>query len=241
MPVAPVTASVWASDNPGPPLPITRLNASQLYQASVSALKAERGVAYSSDVMAGPDSDTTVVEAGQSVGLSTLVLKHGTLTGHLSVVFIGSAAFVKGDKYGLQSVNFSAKAAARESGRWVEVLASAGSAQVHNVFQVLSGTLTIPTIVSGIALASPFRLAGTKTVMGQQTRAIKGYSAAQPGPPPSTEELYVREAVVPLPVQAVISGSGLTVTINFTSWGKEPVVRAPRGAVEFQPSWLNAK
>lgn len=238
VPLAPVPTG---ASTVGPPLPVTRLNASQLYQASVNALQAQQGVGYRSVVSAGANSDTTVVQAGPASGWSTVAVREGKLAGHIYVIFVGSAVFVKGDQHGLQSVNFSAKVAAEESGHWVEVLASAGDARVHSVFQVLSATLTIPTVVSGIALAPPLRLSGAKMVLGRQTLAIKGYSAAQPGPPPGTEELYVRDAAVPLPVEAVITGSGLTVTVDFTSWGKAPVVRAPRGAVEFQKSWLNTK
>ena len=170
---------------------------------------------------------TIATDAGSSEGIQRVSFEQRGTSGHETVEVTGGEAYFSGDSFTLENFNgFSAAAAARYAGTWLEVSPSEGA------FDSLTSAVTMSTIPAQIVLPKPELLKGESTVSGTQVKGIRGVVATHSGN--ETGVLYVRSTGSPLPVKLTSSlvhgGHGSDV---FSKWNETVTVTAPSSSIPF--------
>jgi hypothetical protein len=210
-------------------------NGATLLSASESAVANEHSVHVVSfqsgtnvSANANPNASVTIVtDAGSSVGIQRVTFTQGGASGHEIVEVAGREAYFSGDSFTLENFNgFSAAAAARYAGTWLEVSPS------DSAFTGLTSAVTMSTIPSQIVLPKPEMLKGESTVSGLRVKAVRGVISTHSGK--ETGVLYVRSAGSPLPVKLTSSlvhgGHG---SDAFSKWNEAVTVTAPQSSIPF--------
>jgi hypothetical protein len=170
---------------------------------------------------------TIVTDAGISEGVQRVTYAQGRTSGHETVEVIGGDAYFSGDSFTLENFNgFSASAAARYAGTWLEVTPA------DSAFANLTSAVTMSTIPAQIVLPKPQLFNGESTVAGVR---VKGLRAVVPVPSgKETGVLYVRSEGNPLPVELTLAlvngGHGSNV---FSRWNESVTVTAPSSSIPF--------
>jgi hypothetical protein len=170
---------------------------------------------------------TIVTDAGTSEGIQRVTYEQGGTSGHETVEVIGGEAYLNGDSFTLENFNgFSADAAARYAGTWLEVTPSDGA------FTDLTSAVTMSTIPAQIVLPKPQLLKGESTVVGIRVKGLRAVVSVPSGK--ETGVLYVRSEENPLPVELtsalVKGGRGSDV---FSKWNETVTVTAPSSSIPF--------
>lgn len=208
---------------------VTLLRASEAataHEQSVHVVSFQSGTNVSANATVNA-TVTIVTDAGSSEGIQRVTFEQGGTVGHETVEVTGGEAYFSGDPFTLENFNgFSAAAAARYAGTWLEVSPSEGA------FASLTSAVTMSTIPAQIVLPKPELLKGEATVSGIRVRGIRGVVSTHSGK--ETGVLYVRSTGSPLPVKSTSSlvngGHGSDV---FSKWNEAVTVTAPASSTPF--------
>lgn len=170
---------------------------------------------------------TIVTDAGTSEGIQRVTYGQGGNSGHETVEVIGGNAYFTGDSFTLENFNgFSANAAARYAGTWLEVTPTEGA------FASLTSAVTMSTIPAQIALPKPQMLKRESTVAGTQVQGLRAVISVPSGK--ETGVLYVRSKGRPLPVKltSALTNGGRGSDV-FSKWNEPVTVTAPPSSIPF--------
>lgn len=170
---------------------------------------------------------TIITDAGTSEGIQRVTYGQAGVSGHETVEVIGGNAYFSGDTFTLENFNgFSATAAARYAGTWLEVTPTEGA------FASLTSAVTMSTIPAQIVLPKPQMLRGESTVAGTQVQGLRAVVAVSSGR--ETGVLYVRSKGSPLPVKlSSVMTNGGRGSVVFSKWNEPVTVTAPPSSVPF--------
>ena len=222
-----VTSTAQASGATGSGESLLQASEAATYREhSVHVVSFQSGV----NVAANANVNATVkiaTDAGTSEGIQRVNFEQGGTSGHETVEVIGGEAYLNGDSFTLENFNgFSAGAAARYAGTWLEVTPS------DSAFSNLTSAVTMSTVPAQIVLPKPQLLKGESTVVGSRVKSLRAVVSVPSGK--ETGILYVRSTGDPLPVELtsalVKGGRGSDV---FSKWNEPVTVTAPSSSVPF--------
>lgn len=184
----------------------------------------------------GPCGWFHVEEASTDEGVSSTIREDSGLTGgqqtiteaggHMEVVLIGTALFLKADSVALTAAfSLSAAEAGQYAERWISMPPSdAGYANVAE-------GVTVASALNEVALGGPISIGSRTEVDGT---AVVGLSGQGLGPNGTAipETLYVSTAANPLPVEVTEAASdGSILKATFSQWGVPVAIAAPGAAI----------
>jgi hypothetical protein len=213
----------------------TTESGASLLRASEAAIDQEHSVhvaAFQSGINVSAKANvnatvTIVTDAGTSKGIQRVTYGQGGTSGHETVEVVGGNAYFSGDSFTLENFNgFSATAAARYAGTWLEVTPTEGA------FASLTSAVTMSTIPAQIALPKPQMLKGESTVGGTQVQGLRAVVSVPSGK--ETGVLYVRSKGSPLPVKltSALTNGGRGSDV-FSKWNEPVTVTAPPSSIPF--------
>jgi hypothetical protein len=160
---------------------------------------------------------------------SGLTSGHQSVTqagGHLDVILIGSALYLKGDTSGLTELGVTSAEAGRYANMWIAV--PSGDSLYANTAE----GVTVSSALGQVALSGPISMGSPTEVNGT---AVVGLSGEGPGPNGAgtvPETMFVSTGPNPLPVEVTEAASdGSTLKATFSHWGAPVAISAPGGAI----------
>ena len=174
--------------------------------------------------------------ASTDVGISSTISQgsglssgHQSVTqagGHLDVIVIGTALYLRGDTAGLTAaLDIAPAEAGRYANMWISIPTGDG------IYANAAEGVTIPSVLSQVALSGPIQIGAPTELNGT---AVVGLSGQSPGPDGGTsaETLYVSTGANPLPVEVTDAASdGSTLKATFSQCGVAVLITAPTGAI----------
>jgi hypothetical protein len=196
------------------------------HEHSVHVVSFESGINVSAKANANA-TVTIVTDAGTSEGIQRVTYGQRGTSGHESVEMIGGNAYFSGDSFTLENFNgFSATAAARYAGTWLEVTTADAA------FASLTSAVTMATIPTQIALPKPQLLSGQSIVGGTQVKGLRAVVSVPSGK--ETGVLYIRSKGSPLPVKLTSAQTnGGRGSVVFSKWNEPVTVTAPPSSIPF--------
>jgi len=180
----------------------------------------------------------TVTTALGTRGGDVLEQHAGAHPSLLELRWMGTAGYLRADATTLQQLfGFTAAAATSEGGRWI-VLPGAGRVLATDPgLNVKSFESTVSKVLASIdasASLTPLRRLHGESVLGVVgTATSKGVT--------SNITVYVSSGTDPLPVELIDRNTGLGVEVENFTWGVQPRLTRPAGAVPLQRGWLSKK
>jgi hypothetical protein len=197
----------------------------ETYRAAIIAMGGKKSVHYVATSKLGGDVETMVGDAALDRGVQRITYTHGGTTGNVTVVVVGTAAYVHGDRFALvQYMGLTAEQASRYAGKWFVV-----KAPTH-AFAVIGEAVTFRSFVDELLMPGPYTAAPAATVAGKYAVGVR--STVTRSGEKATLTLYVA-AGSPLPVEQVAKGSSGTITTTLARWNEKVAVAAPAGALAF--------
>ena len=197
----------------------------QTYQAAIIAMGAKKSVHYVATSKLGGDVETMVGDAALDRGVQRITYTHGGTTGHVTVIVIGTTAYVRGDRFSLtQYMGLTSEQASRYAGRWF-----ATKAPTH-AFAVIAEAVTFRSFVDELLMPGPYTAAPATSLGGRHAVGVR--STVTRSGEKATLTLYVADGS-PLPVEQLAKGSSGTITTTLTHWNEQVAAQAPAGALAF--------
>ena len=228
-PAAVVSAGVASAATAPPSKPST----AQLLTLALASADREGSVHWVSVADVGAAKLVITTDAGQSAGYQTNVASEQGQEAMVTERLAGATAYVRGNALGLEVLlNFTAKAAATEAGKWLSVTKGGPD------YSLISAGLTVSTTMAELEMGGTVKSAPPVTINGQRTLGLRGATKPYGGAPSVDETLYVAATGTVLPVRAVQTHQGTVNTVNFTKWGETVPRVIPAGAAPIQASWI---
>jgi hypothetical protein len=209
----------------------TKVNkAESLLRSCLAAMSSERSVHWVSTTNA-TDSTTRrpatieiTSDAGVASGSQMIVFNEGSDSGTERLELVNRAAYLYGGTYALEKLDGMTAAEARHfEDLWIDV------ASTSTAFASLAAGLTVSSLRSEVAIASPTLVGLQPVVLGHKTNLLESTTTTN-GVQVRTE-LYLQARGAPLPVEEIVITPGGRTTTTFSSWGESVRVAAPRNSV----------
>lgn len=147
--------------------------------------------------------------------------------GHATVVVIGEAAYIQGDRDALQNYfGLPSSVASRSSGKWLSI--PSGSSAYYTV----SSAVTLSSDFDQARLIGSLRLGTPRTVDGQMVEPIMGLLAYAPNNERIPATLYVTTGQLPVPVEFTASKDGISLKERWTKWGSTVSLSPPKNPLQ---------
>lgn len=195
-----------------------------LRAAIIAAAGTQKSVHYVSASTTATQSITIVCDAGASKGVQQITFREGKKTGHVTVIVVGSNAYLRGDAFTLTNfIGIKAAGATRYAHQWIVVPAS------HPAFQPIAAAVTLTSALQEFGVNTGTLSTATGLVGGQKVRGVRATVKVSTGK--AVDTLWARDAKLRLPVEEKVTRKGLTVTNTYSKWNEQVVVHTPKSAV----------
>jgi hypothetical protein len=192
----------------------------QLVTASMSAANKQRSVHYVSAGTYGGSHVTIVGDSAPTRGVQHITFKHGTALGRVTVVMLGRALFIRGDKTALTDyMGFTPQQATQVAGSWVAVSTTAKGYTTIAAAVELRSTISELAMPGTVTQSPPSTRGGTPVVAVHGRATHSGVTVV--------ETLYVRPTGAPLPVAQVSKQGSNTSTVTFSRWNETVSLATP--------------
>jgi hypothetical protein len=222
-----VATPAWAAARGG-------ANGAKLLSEVQAAVASQRGFKWTDKGIEVGTTEYETTYVGKNGGSQSVTIDQKAGTGLLSVVVMGTTAYLKANEDGLVNVGFSPTAAKSEAGKWISI----SDTSDQSVYVGIASGITTSTVAASLGMSAPVTELRESKVSGQSVLGLKGTAAptagAQTG---TTDTLYVAARGTPLPVKFVQDNPSAGNTFIFSDWGRAPRVNVPSGAVAFQTTW----
>lgn len=206
------------------------LGPAQVVAASISAGNRQASVHWVATAAVKGVKTSLVTQAGRASGWQTITETSGTASASVTIILIGTSAYMTGDAAGLYLQGLSQKAAQAEAGQWIALPRSA------KIYGPVVAGLTVKSSMQELEMQGKVVRVAAATVHGHRDPGYKGKTKPSPGQPSTTETLYLSPTGAHLPVESIVDGSATV----FSNWGSAVNVTKPNGAVTLKPSWLRS-
>jgi hypothetical protein len=203
-------------------------SAAAVVAASLAALKAGRAVHVTISTAVSNGSITYSDDAAPDGGRQYITLSTG---GDVSIRYVGGVAYVEGDEQGLVGfMDLPMSQAQSLAGQWIAV--HPGEELGENSYADIVDGITLSSVASEIALASPLTLTGSATVAGQRVVGVIGGVPASEQLPASARATLDVTAAGSRPLrETVVASDGYKSTITFSDWGESLSLAPPQKTV----------
>jgi hypothetical protein len=196
-----------------------------VYFASIAAATKKQSVHYVSVSNINGNAETLIGDAANDRGIQRITFKQGGTTGHVTVIVVGTTAYVRGDGFSLRNyLGLTAAQVSRYSGRWFSMKAPSSA------YNIVSEAVRMGSFVQELEMAAPYSAAPVKTFGGHSRKGVRT-KVSQSGKT-VTIDLYVA-GDTHLPVAQIVSGSAGSTTTTLSGWNTKVNVAAPSGALAF--------
>jgi hypothetical protein len=163
-----------------------------------------------------------VADAAVDRGIQRITFRKDGRTGHATVLVVDDTAFVRGDRFMLESyMGFSPAGAAAAADKWIRV------EKTHSWYPTVAAAVRLGSAIDQLKLSIDPRLknAGDTTFRGQRVTSIRGRATGVRKD--SVVTLYVQSGGSRLPVAEVERGATMTVSTVLSGWNEPVNVSAP--------------
>jgi hypothetical protein len=183
----------------------------------IAAAQQQRSLHYVSHASGGGSSVTQVSDVAADRGIQRITYTENGQTGHVTVVVVRSAVYIRGDEFALRTyMSLPAEEARSYAGAWVRVPPS------NRLYRAAAADVTLPSFVSDLRLTGPFAAAPQTLVGGVHAAGVSGRDFSAPA------TLYYVPGSRPLPVEEVVRAQGGSSTVVISGWNENVDVTAPR-------------
>ncbi len=202
-----------------------------LLAAAIGAAGKEGSVHFVATSTIDTRSLRVTADAGTTVGMQTVVLHEGKVTGQVTGRFVDKVVYFRGDTVGLEDyLGMPSTLAPKYSGQWI---AFGSSTQDYTA---ITQSMELSAAISQISVKAPITGGAHSTQAGQATVTVQGTTTSLSSKgEKGTATLYVAAKGSPLPV--VYRGTGKqkkqkeTGTVTFSKWGETISPVAPSKSV----------
>jgi hypothetical protein len=196
----------------------------QLLASILAAARAQHSVHYVSSASLGNSHVSQVGDAGATQGIQRITFRTAGKTGRVTVMFVASSAYLRGDAFTLVDyLGFKAGTAAAYAGRWILVPHS------DRAYSTIAAGVTFTSAIGELKLSAPLTRLPDTTIGGLRVIAVRGKSSTAPGSVAAT--LYARAAGPPLPVREVATAGTTRAVVTFSRWNEPVRLSVPASAV----------
>ena len=195
-----------------------------LRAAIVAAAGTQKSVHYVSASTNATQAITIVCDAGAGKGIQQISFKQGKKSGHVTVIVLGTRAYLRGDAFTLTNfIGIKAAGATRYANRWIVVPAS------HPAFQPIAAAVTLASAIQEFGANTGTLSTTTGLVAGKKVRGVRATVKVSTGK--AIDTLWARDGTLRLPVEETVTRQGLSVTNTYSKWNERVVVHTPKQAV----------
>jgi hypothetical protein len=195
-----------------------------LRAAIVSAAGTQKSVHYVSASTNATQTITIVCDAGVGKGIQQISFRQGKKHGHVTVIVVGTNAYLRGDAFTLTNfIGIKAAGATRYANKWIVVPAS------HPAFQPIAAAVTLTSAIQEFGVNTGTLSTAAGLVAGKKVLGVRATVKVSTGK--AVDTLWARDGQLRLPVEETITRKGLSVTNTYSNWNERVVVRTPKGAV----------
>jgi hypothetical protein len=177
------------------------------------------------------EENTTEGEASSTISQdSGLSSGHQSVTqsgGHLEVIIVGTALYVKADAAGMtEALGVTSAEAARYANVWISVPPSDG------LYASAAEGVTVFSALNEVALSGPISVGAPTEVNGIEVVGLHGEGPGPNGGGTVPETIFVSTGADPLPVEVNETASdGSTLKATFSQWGVPVAIAPPSGSI----------
>ena len=203
-------------------------SATAIVAASLAALKAGRAVHITITTTISNGSISFSDDATPDGGRQYITLSTG---GDVTVLYVGGVGYVQGDAQGLAGfMDVPISQAQSLAGRWIAV--HPGQELGQSSYADIIAGITLSSVASEIAPATPLTLTAPATVAGQRAIGVQGHAPASEQPPASERVTLEVAADGSRPLrETVVASDGYTSTTTFSDWGESVPLSPPQHPV----------
>jgi hypothetical protein len=214
---SPATSPAATAPSPG--------SAAAVLAASLAALKAGRAVHVTISTVLSNGSITYSDVATPDGGRQYITLSTG---GDVTVLYVGGVGYVQGNAQGLVGfMEVPVSQAQSLAGQWIAV--HPGQELGASSYADIIDGITLSSVASEIAPATPLTLTAPATVAGQRAIGVQGRVPASQQPPASARVTLDVAAAGSRPLRETVSASdGYKSTITFSDWGESVPLSPPQ-------------
>jgi hypothetical protein len=184
-------------------------------RAVIAAARAKGSAHYVSHQSLGGATVTQVADVAADRGIQRITFTANGRTGHVTVVVVNGAVYVRGDAFTLRSYQgFTASEAQSDAGVWVLIPESS------RLYRATAADVTTTTFVDDLQLGGRLAAAGRNALSGTASGGVPGTLSYAAGLP-------VKEVVRPT--------SGGSASVVMSRWGEPVNITAPKAAKTLAP------
>lgn len=200
-----------------------------LLKASQAAAKAATSVHFLAKTKLGSKTITLTASASATTGTQKIVLRGGSVVGHMSARLVNQIVYFKGDANGLEGyLGMPSTLAAKYSEHWIFF------SPATKDYATFKKSLTLTAALRQVDLTGPYTTAAA-TTNGQSAEKISGTTKSLSSKGNKGKAaLYVATSGTPLPIRYVATGKQKkqreTGTVVFSKWGAPVAPASPQTA-----------